>query len=328
MITIGLLGDPAKKELYSKIYYDLIGTYGSKEHEAPFAYALLGASERDVTKIDYEKMYSSFQKNNLKKKFTYQKQFIGEERLPRILKAINRKKIQAKKDVGARIGLFPSSARHIINGPSFILAPIPINTLKAKYYYKAYFLSSLLRNIKLEYQIINLAYHPLGGKAAERTQASSLLKKTSIEKMASNFYQARKSGMFDWYYIEAGSGEHSLSRTELEELLWSQLAYVKGATFKEYRSGMFKKNMIKKLEEVSLNKITIQVPNVLYGGGIKSKEIFQMLMDTQWEESGTVRLVPSSIVVGNLSEDDVTETEKICQEMEKFNKEIRKPVTN
>ncbi len=328
MITIGLLGDPAKKGLYSKLYYDLIGKYGSKEHEEPFAYALLGASERDVTKLDYEKMYTSFQKNNLEKKFSYLKQFRGEERLPRILKTISRKKIQAKNDVGARIGLFPSSAGHLINGPSFILAPIPINTLKPKYYYKAYFLSSILRNIKLKYQIINLAYHPLGGKAAERTQASSLLKKTTIEKMAYNFFQARKSGMFDWYYIEAGSGENSLSRKELEELLWSQLAYIKGATFKEYRTGLFKKRMIKKIEEKSMNKITIQVPNVLYGGGIKSKEIFQMLMDTNWEESGTVRLVPSSIVVGNLSEEDVTETEKICQEMEKFNKEMKKQISS
>lgn len=324
MITIGLLGDPAKKELYSKIFYDLIGTYGSEEHKEPFAYALLGASERDVTKLDYEKMYSTFQKNNLGKKFSCQKQFRGEERLPRILKAINRKKIQGKKDVGARIGLFPSSASHLVNGPSFILAPIPINTLKSKYYYKAYFLSSFLRIILLDYQIVNLAYHPLGGKAAERAKASSLHGRPTMEKMAFNFYKARKSGMFDWYYIEAGSGEHSLSRMELEELLWSQLAYVKGSTFTDYRSGMFKKRMVKTIEEKGLNKITIQVPNVLYGGGIKTKEIFQELMDTKWEESGTIRLVPSSIVVGNLSEEDVTETEIICQEMENFNKEIKK----
>jgi len=324
VVTIGLLGDPAKKELYSKLYFDLIGKYGSEEHKEPFAYALLGASERDVTKHDYETMYSTFQKNNLERKFSNQKQFNGEERLPRILKAIVRKKIQTKKDVGARIGLFPGSASQIINGPSFILAPIPINTLKSKYYYKAYFLSSLLRNVLLNYQIINLAYHPLGGKAAERTHASSLIKKTTINKIASNFYQARRSGMFDWYYIEAGSGEHSLSRNELEDLLWSQLAYVKGATFNEYRSGDFKKRTIKKIEEKGSDKVTIQVPNVLYGGGIKSKEIFQMLMDSKWEESGTVRLVPSSMVIGNLSEEDVSETEKVCQEMENFNQEIKK----
>ena len=36
MVTIGLLGDPAKKELYSKLYFDLIGRYGSEEHEEPF----------------------------------------------------------------------------------------------------------------------------------------------------------------------------------------------------------------------------------------------------------------------------------------------------
>lgn len=323
MISIGLLGDPAKKELYKKLYYELIGTYGSKEHKEPFAYALLGASERDVTRLDYEKMYSMFQKINSEKKFVNQKQFSGEDRLLRIMRPISRRKAQEKTDVGARIGLFPSSASHVIKGPSFILAPIPINTLKHKYYYKAYFLSSFLRNIRVDYQIANLAYHPLGGKAAERTQASSLHKKPSIEKMAFNFYQARKSRMFDWYYIEAGSGEHALSRKELEELLWSQLAYIKGEKFKEYRNGNFKKKIMKKLEEEGLDQATIQVPNVMYGGGIKTKEIFQTLMDTKWESEG-VRLEPSSVVVGNLSEENVAETEEICKELEKMNKEIKK----
>jgi len=76
VITIGLLGDPAKKGLYSKLYYDLVGKYGSKEHEEPFAYALLGASERDVTKLDYKKMYSSFQKNFFSKLFFWKLEYI------------------------------------------------------------------------------------------------------------------------------------------------------------------------------------------------------------------------------------------------------------
>ena len=273
-VHIGVLGDPAKLELYDDRFYSL-----AKWDDTQSLFYLLGASERDVKKSDYNLM---FKKLNLQidSSTDYKNPFD-----------------QSMKGQYSRVGLFPSSAAHLIDGPEFVLAPYPYNSRSAYLRFKSQLLRILLTPLTKK-SIIPLAYFPLGGKAAERTNAKIF---HEIDNLAKLFYKARKENKFSWYYLEAGSGEKKLLLTDIEKILLAQYKALNGIGFasSDYVVGD--------------NKV---IPNTIYGGGITSVDMVEEILYPNTES----KLIPNCLVIGNISENDIETTINIILSVNKFNK--------
>ena len=262
-VHLGILADPAKIDLYSEDFYRIFEIQDDN-------FALLGASERFVTKRRYKKMY---------KKILYH---MKKRKNPPYIPGLTPEKY--RKSFDSAIGLFPSSTQHLIRGPKFIFAPIPINSTSNYLLFKAKFLTKLLSPF-LKAEIYPLAYHPMGGKAARRTKADTTLDPQTIKQ---RFIDARKDPFFKWFYIEAGSGEQRMDENLIQEILKVQVFDGKGNP-------------------------TI-IPNAIYGGGIKSVEDIKTILNN--------RYLPQAIVVGNISEEDPKVTYKILEYVQEFNSRL------
>lgn len=187
------------------------------------------------------------------------------------------------------IGLFPSSTQHLIRGPKFIFAPIPINSTSSYLLFKAKFLTKLLSPF-LRAEIYPLAYHPMGGKAAKRTKADTSLNPEIIKQ---RFVKARMDPFFKWFYLEAGSGQQKMDDKIIQELLEAQAS--------------------------NKSEFPIIVPNAIYGGGIRSVEDIKSILNNKF--------IPQVIVVGNISEEDPEITYKILEYVQGYNQKssIRTP---
>lgn len=273
-VHIGILGDPAKLELYDDRFYSLV-----QKDETQSLFYLLGASERGVKKSDYKLMFDRL-KSHLNSDDTYKNPFK-----------------QSLTGHNSRVGLFPSSAAHLIDGPSFVLAPFPYNSRSFYLRFKSQFLRILLTPFTKK-SIISLAYFPLGGKAAERTKAK---KYPEIDELAKLFYTARRENKFSWYYLEAGSGEKKLLSNDIEKIMLAQYKALNGYAFTS--SGVVD------------GEIKI-IPNSIYGGGINSVEMIKEIL----YPNTVSRLIPHCLIIGNISEIDVEMTMSIIKSVNKFNK--------
>jgi heptaprenylglyceryl phosphate synthase len=272
-VYIGILGDPAKIELYDERFYTLI-----QKDETQSLFYLLGASERDVKKSDYQLMYDKLD--------TYlhsENDFIN---------PFN----QSVRGQNSRVGLFPSSAAHLIDGPGFLLAPFPYNSRSDYLRFKSQFLRKILTPF-VKMSVIPLAYFPLGGKAAERTKAKLY---PEINELAKLFYKARIENKFSWYYLEAGSGEQKLSSTDIEKILLAQYNALNGIAFGSPTTG----------SEIKI------IPNSIYGGGITTVEMVEEILYPNTES----KLIPNCMVIGNISENNIEMTSSIIKSVNKFNK--------
>lgn len=192
------------------------------------------------------------------------------------------------KDINSRIGLFPSSPNHIISGPGFILAPYPANSSSYYLKYKARFLIKILSPF-VKAKINPIAYFPFGGKAANRTRANLSL---SIEEITKLFQKYRANKWFKWYYLEAGSGEEILDNSTIQSILRSQL--------KNFDHKKHAKHHI--------------VPRSIYGGGIKDIRTLDSILLPRENN-----FVPHCIIVGNISEDDISVTIKMIERLTEIN---------
>ncbi len=259
-VHLGILADPAKIDLYSEEFYQIFEIEDDN-------FALLGASERFVTKRRYKKMYKKIL-HHIKKRDN-----------PPYIPGLTPEKY--KNSFDSAIGLFPSSTQHLIRGPKFIFAPIPINSTSNYLLFKAKFLTKLLSPF-LKAEIYPLAYHPMGGKAAKRTKADT---NPDPETIKQRFIDARNDPFFKWFYIEAGSGQQRMNKNLIQDILEAQA--------------------------MNGNSYPTIVPNAIYGGGIKSVEDVKTILSNKY--------IPQAIVVGNISEEDPKITYKILEYVKKFN---------
>ncbi len=239
-VKLGVLGDPAKIDLYDSQFYSLLNDQNSLD-----CFYLIGASEKIVEKQNILSMYQSIIKSTDSKLISSFNLFTKKNKL------IN--------PLNTRIGLFPSSLSHIIKGPGFIFAPYPFNSNSKYLKTKAKFLIKLLTPI-LPQSVNYIAYSPLGGKAAERTHADLTLDFNILSK---KFYNARLNNNYSYYYLEAGSGQNMLSVKQIERILESQYKAIHGYKFDD-----------------NLNSIEAQiVPNSIYGGGIRSVNDISIILN-------------------------------------------------
>jgi heptaprenylglyceryl phosphate synthase len=264
-VHVGILGDPAKIELYNSEFYKFL-TWDNTQS----SFYLIGASEKVVPKKNIKEMYQLIDKSNQK-----------------ILPVPNLTK--KAKGVNSRIGLFPSSTKHLIKGPGFSFAPYPINSTTKKYKIQSRVLKFLLTPF-LPFEVVTLAYHPMGGKAAERVRADT---NKDINKINNRFLQAKKNNYINWLYLEGGSGEQFLG----QKMIQSVLATIS----KDYIINQDENN-------------TIIVPNSIYGGGITSI--------TQLNEILSNKLIPQCIILGNISEENVNVTYTLVETIQTFNDKL------
>ena len=260
---IGILGDPAKLDLYGDEFYDILNY-----DESNSCFYLIGASENDVTKNQYKQMYDLLQAQLLNSKY------------PPI------KHLSGSTDFRSRIGLFPSSSTHLIKGPSFSFAPFPVNSKSWYLKFKSRFLSKILRPV-LPFAVRTLAYVPQGGKAAMKTKAEPI----QLETLPQIFENLRTTDKFDWYYLEAGSGEEFIPSDIINKVLNAQFVSI----------GQKSRKTISEYE----NFDRIIIPNFVYGGGIRTKAQIKLLLDPSEENP---KLIPEIIIVGNLSEENISKT--------------------
>jgi len=278
---IGVLGDPAKLDLYPEEFYQLLSW-----DESHSTINLIGASEDDVSKSHYKKMFNKFSQFKTTQHFAE----IAGLTDPRLT------------SFESRIGLFPSSASHLIKGPSFALAPVPVNTRSWYLKFKSNFLQLILKPF-LPFLIRKLAYFPLGGKAASKTQADTELGSQEISEI---FYQIRREDKFDWYYLEAGSGQDILPVDLISKVLRSQAQALTALTETDLRQ---------RLDGLS-NGSRIIVPRSIYGGGITT---VQQLHDILVPQKNEVKLVPQLVIIGNISEEDISRTYDLVDEISRIN---------
>ncbi|MCE7735770.1 MAG: hypothetical protein GPJ54_12890 [Candidatus Heimdallarchaeota archaeon] len=276
---LGILGDPAKIEKYSEEFYQIL-----KSEYANNVFHLIGASEYNVTKQDYQDMYNRFEltlKNQSFDKF----ELFG--------------KYEGATKFNGRIGLFPSHQNQLIKGPSFIFAPYPANSQSRFLKLKAKFMISLFQRFS-KHNIIKIAYFPLGGKAAERTKSPL---KINFELLTDNFHNAIRDKWFDWTYLEAGSGELHIDPDTLRSI--------------------FSNNRLKKINSNNVKHKTkgsdvqrIILPNSIYGGGITSTSILRQILEPKGSEP---IIIPESVIIGNVSEENISTTYQIIEVFEELN---------
>ncbi|MCH8909054.1 MAG: hypothetical protein IH840_18390 [Candidatus Heimdallarchaeota archaeon] len=276
-ILLGILSDPAKSNLYEQDFFSILKTY-----QQDFIFHLIGASERDVTKKQYQEMYSRFHNNLKDLKFT--SVFQGHR-----LK---------NKHFSSRVGLFPASINHLIKGPQFIFGPYPINSQSRYLKFKSKVSINLVRPF-ISGKIFKIGYCPFGGKAFDRTRAFPDMTDNDIYKL---FYKAQKNSWFDFFYLEAGSGESNLRQNQIQSFL-SGLQDSAGAKTGDSRSNT--------------SKLTgnLVIPRSIYGGGITNVEALCDILRCNQVEG----LIPETIIIGNISEKDVRTTFQIIEKVSELN---------
>ncbi|MHA2502603.1 MAG: hypothetical protein ACXAE3_07030 [Candidatus Kariarchaeaceae archaeon] len=289
--ALGILGDPAKEDLYHDDFYSLL----THQKDEPVFY-LLGASERDVTRKQYRKMYDKLISSN-----PSSHQFTP---IPGLTSS-------SRYDIRSRIGLFPSGVSQLIKGPSFAFASYPANSQSRNLQIRAKLLSTLLTPI-LPFKVLNIAYYPLGGKAAGRTKARDNI---TLRQIKSEFRDLRIRDNQDWYYLEAGSGQKSLPSTQIQEILLAQAA--------GYLSEK-EENIRKALAELPGGSRVV-VPRSIYGGGIVSVDNMRNILAADQNDS---YLVPEIVIIGNISEDDISMTYRIAEEVNRINLLPNIPIDN
>lgn len=263
-VHIGILGDPAKADLYSQDFFEIL-----KWDDSQSTFALIGASESDVGKQEYQWMF---------RQFTNSLQGYNFPPIPHLTNSF-------RKDFSSHIGLFPSAVSHLIKGPGFAFDPIPINSSSSYLKFKAKILSRILSPF-LPFSVRNLAYHPMGGKAAAKTRAMSTL---SQEAIVQNFVNARADSFFDWFYLEAGSGSKMINLSLLYDVLVAQMGFM------------------------PLDRFI--VPRAIYGGGIDTVAKITGILFPKVDPP----ILPQLIIVGNISEQNVSTTYKIVEKAAEFN---------
>ena len=264
-ILLGLLGDTAKIELYDESFYSL-----HNQDKSNSTFYLIGASESDVTVNEYKEMYQNFIQLNRAETLQFNV-------------------FSHSKGICSRIGLFPSSVRHLIHGPGFVFAPFPLNSANRYLKIKAKFLYHVVK-IFSSRPIIPINYIPFGGLAARRTQTSSKLGRKSLTDLITSSSNSR-----DWLYIEAGSGQNHLDRALIQDLLNAKKIHHKN-------------------DYISTSNL---VPRSIYVGGINSLEVLDDILDTNTPNI----LLPNCIIVGNISETNISVTRKIVERVGLINKE-------
>ena len=274
---IGILGDPAKLSLYTDEFYEII-----KWDTTETCFGLIGASEKDVKKQDFKKMFDKFQKK------------LGHETFRSHIPFLTNR---FSKNFSAKIGLFPSSISSLIRGPGFSFAPFPINSQSQYLKLKSRVLSFTLSPF-LPFKVVPLAYHPLGGKAAEKTKADT---KINVKKIIKRFVTARKSSYFKWSYLEGGSGEKFLNPEIVEQVLNAVYCFDKAAKKRVFEFDDY-----------------IVVPRIVYGGGITDPEKAETIMTKLQNQKGK-RIFPQCLIIGNLSEQNVKMTYKVIERVLELN---------
>lgn len=267
-IYLGILGDPAKFKLYAERFYSLLDL-----DELNSLFYLIGASETDVTSRDYKKMYNNIIQN------------IQDDKILSLFSNTAGR--------NSKIGLFPSSPKHLITGPGFIFAPYPINSRSIYLKIKSRFISKILSPF-VKSNIIPIAYFPHGGKAGVRTKANTEIDLTS---MSTLIKKAVNDNWIKYLYIEAGSGSKVLESKKIQSYF----------------------NIIaKEIDTISINSTTEILPNVIYGGGINSVDILSNLLYSD----NIPHYLPQIFIIGNVSENDINITVELIRELNTFNKSI------
>jgi len=259
-VYLGILGNHAKLELYSEEFYEFL-----KWDESKSCYYLLGASEKDVQKEQFQQMFNEIALRNSSS--------LNFPPIPKLTEGMS-------DNFTSRIGFFPSSVSHLIHGPEFTFAPYPINSKRTWLKFKSRFLATLIRPF-VRLRVIPLAYHPMGGKAAERTKSDTTL---DLSKISTRFIQASRSKYLKWLYFEGGSGEKFLG-TEA-------ISYV--------------------LSRISNGRRILD--QMIYGGGITHSGMIDELF--------SMPVLPRSLVVGNISETNVSETFRILERLKELNESL------
>ncbi len=265
-IHLGILSDPAKYDLYSNEFYEIFAVFQNT------TFSLIGASEKYLKKQDIVNMYNRVEESMQKRKH---------------FSPINNI-TNSKPTPTSYIGLFPSSTNHLIKGPKFVFAPIPINSKSGYLKMKAKVATWVVSKTN-KAKIIPVAYHPMGGKAADRTLADKNHDEVLISK---RFEAAVSNNFFKLYYLEAGSGQQKLNSKIISRYLTT--------VNKRSKSGTV-------------------VDRAIYGGGIKSKKDIEEIL---YAKTSDKKLVPQIIIVGNISEINISETYKIAEVVADFNKDL------
>lgn len=250
-----------------------------KTEENNHIFHLIGASEQDVTTSNYQEMYELFKKKLEKQEFDDFTLF---------------GKNPHGKKFNARIGLFPSHQNQLIKGPGFVFAPFPANSKSRYLKIRARITISLFKKFS-NYNITKIAYFPLGGKAAIRSKSNV---DVNLEQLKTNFHKSLTNKWFDWSYLEAGSGQKVMNHETIQ--------YIFSNTQNSNRMKSIMNNHSGDIEQIIL-------PRAIYGGGITSSSILQEILEPK---NGEPILVPQSIIIGNISEENISTTYQI---IEKFN---------
>ncbi|MCY3411430.1 MAG: hypothetical protein INQ03_07335 [Candidatus Heimdallarchaeota archaeon] len=264
-VKLGLLADPAKPKLYKKEFFSLLD-YDTTNS----VFYLLGASERLVKRSDLQYMYKTIIQNT------------------KVESELSFPIFSDRKSINSRIGLFPSSPFHLINGPGFIFAPYPANSKSQYLKMKAKLIPKIIKPI-IRSRLIPVIYFPHGGKAANRTKADLSLSDEDFLKIVSKYHN--QSGDSPWLYLEAGSGENPLP-------------YPKIASFLRNRCSN------------TLTSSPIIATKTIYGGGISSLDSLRQIL----YPSTSVSIIPEVLIIGNISEYNLDMTIKLIEEIGNYNK--------
>jgi len=277
---LGILGDPAKIEKYSEEFYSILNS----EH-ANHVFHLIGASEYDVTNRDYQEMYNRFKSVLINQSF-HKFDLFG--------------KFEDAKKFNGRIGLFPSHQNQLIDGPSFIFAPYPANSKSQYLKLKAKITISLFQRFS-KFNLVKIAYFPLGGKAAERTKSTLI---NNFDNLAYDFHNRLRKKWFDWAYLEAGSGQSHVNPDILQSIL-----------SKYQLKGIESKNIEREIKNGDVQRLIL--PKSIYGGGITSPSILREILEPKTSEP---IIIPECVIIGNVSEDSISTTYKILEVFDELNK--------
>lgn len=278
---LGILGDPAKLEKYPDDFYNIL-----KSKKSDNLFHLIGASEKDVTRQNYQDMYYRFEMSLKNIEFANFNLFNFSEN---------------PKDFSSRIGLFPSAANQLISGPNFVFAPYPANSNSRYLKIKAKITISVFNKFS-KHNLIKVAYFPLGGKAAERTKSHI----SDIELLRLKFRNAYTNSWFNWIYLEAGSGEELLDPDIIENIL----SFNKNEILQDYNNQI--NSLSSKLNDIE----KIIIPNTIYGGGIDTPSKLKSLLEPRGSDPV---LVPECIIIGNVSENNISDTYDIIDVFDELN---------
>ncbi|MHA2028150.1 MAG: hypothetical protein ACW99A_02670 [Candidatus Kariarchaeaceae archaeon] len=241
---------------------------------------LLGASEYDVTNKDYQSMYGNL--HNVLNNYSFPKfDLFGST--------------DNNTKFNSRVGLFPSHRNQLIPGPNFVFAPFP--SISSSLYLKlqARITITLFHKFS-KYNIIKIGYFPFGGKAAERTKSYDNNNTTEIQKQ---FSKTLGNKWFNWVYLEAGSGETHMDPAMIQSIISDRY------------TSKFHSFLGKRDDDVRRHII----PKTIYGGGINSPTILRKLLEPGSESI----YVPECVIIGNISEKNISVTYDIIETFNELN---------